>query len=198
MVALTYLCLTVALAARTVGAHISSTTMALGDTLHKINLEVDELHRLTLEAALTAAEARKASVKESAMLDQWNAQIATTMRDVQVTMTETAKTVASIRDATGEATSTLQTTRQTIQALQAPINQATATLQAAQSATGHLDALLSDPQLTATIANVEGVTGHLDATAKDVQETVHSYTHPTWVMRVWEWSLDLAHALNPL
>lgn len=104
----------------------------------------------------------------------------------------------STRATTEQATATLKTTQETVQALQAPIDQANATLAALQPVIAHTDALVSDPKLTATIANVESTTGHLDATAKDVQQEVYKYTHPTWAMRIWEWSLDVAHALNPL
>jgi hypothetical protein len=177
----------------------------LAATITKLNLEIDEAHRLTLEAGLTAMEARKASVKESAMLDQWNTSIATTMLGVQNTMAETAKTVASIRDVTGAATSTLVTAQQTVQALQAPIQQATATLQAAQRATEslqlavvHLDVLVTDPAIPKTIANVQSTTGHLDATANNLEQTFYKYTHPGIWAKIKGAALDIAHVFNPL
>ena len=181
-----------------VAAAVIDVNTRLSTTFQKIDTEIDEAHRLTLEAGLTAMEARKASAKESAMLDVWNAQIATTMSSVQATMAETARTVASIRDVTGAATSTLETTQQTVQALQAPISQATTTLQAAQRATEAVNALATDPNITATIANVEGTTAHLDATSKDVEQAVHSYTHPTWAKKLFGWTLSVVHALSPL
>jgi hypothetical protein len=163
------------------------------------------MHRLTLEAGLTAMEARKASIKESAYLDQWNSQVAKLFSDVHQTMITTNQTVASIQEVSRAATGTLQTTQATVQAFQVPIVQLTATLKAGERATAalelttqHLDALVIDPAIPATLANVQATTGHLDATSKDVEQEVHSLTHPTWAVRLWGWTLDVAHALNPL
>lgn len=190
-VSLTILALVVSMAVVDVNTRLSV-------TFGKLDNEIDEMHRLTLEAGLTASEARKASIKESAYLDQWNSQIAKFMGDAQAVMIQTRQTVASIQDVSQAATDTLQTTQVTIQALQAPITQANADLAALEPFIAHSDALVTNPAIPATLANVQSTTGHLDATAKDVQETVHSYTHPTWAHKIFAWTLDIAHALNPL
>lgn len=170
----------------------------LSATVTKLNLEIDEAHRLTLEAGLTAMEARKASAKESEYLDQWNSQITSTFQNVNVA-------VSSLSTVSSATVSTLQETQVTVHSLQAPIQSANQTLMAAQKAIedlqpviAHTDALVSNPALAATISNVAGTTGHLDATSADVQAVVHGYLHPTWAHKIFSWTLDIGHVFNPL
>lgn len=178
------MCGTVSYSVVTVNKHVS-------ETLMKLDTEIDEAHRLTLEAGLTVMEARKASVKEIAYLDAWNKGISRTLIDFHDVMVETRSAVGSIQPVA-------VTTEATIRALQAPIAQANTDLAALQPVIAHTDALVSNPDLGATISNVASTTGHLDATAADVQQEVHSLTHPTWLHRLWGGLLDVAHVFNPL
>ena len=184
LLSVTILCLSVSYSVVTVNKHLSATLM-------KLDTEIDEAHRLTLEAGLTVMEARKASVKEIAYLDAWNKGISRTLIDFHDVMVETRTAVGSIQPVA-------VTTEATIRALQAPISQANADLAALQPVIAHTDALVSNPDLSTTIANVASTTGHLDATAADVQQEVHSITHPTWLHRIWGGLLDVAHVFNPL
>lgn len=167
-------------------------------TLSKIDLELDEAHRLTLEAGLTAMEARKASAKESAYLDQWNRGISETVSDVHGVMGATQSTIAAIQHTSDQLTTTLETTQETVQALQAPIEQADTTLAALQPVISHLDDLVTSPDITGTLSHVESTAGHVDATAADIQQEVHSLTHPTIVHKAWGIVLDVARVFNPL
>jgi hypothetical protein len=146
-------------------------TADLSPTVTKLNLELDEAHRLTLEAGLTAMEARKASAKESAYLDQWNLQISETMTDAQGVMNQTSEALAAIQ--------------QTTVALQAPITQATATLQAAQRSTealqpvmAHLDTLVTDPAIADAIAQTDATMKHIDVVTGDLQFEANKLIHP--------------------
>lgn len=177
----------------------------LAPTVEKVNAEIDEAHRLTLEAGLTAMEARKASAKEISYLDQWNNQFSATINDFQQVMLQTRSTLAAVQGTSEAATSTIQTTQETVAALQAPITQAAATLQAAQRATEalqlavvHLDVLVSDPAIKDTIAHTDATMGHVDATTGDVQHVVHEWAFPGIWSRVKGVALDIAHAFNPL
>lgn len=191
LVAFTVFCGTLTLAVIDVNTRIAV-------TFGKLDNEIDEMHRLTLEAGLTAMEARKASAKESTYLDQWNAQLSRAFDDVHKVMGATAVTVASIQPVAAAATNTLQATQHTVQALQAPIAQANATLAALQPVIAHTDALVSDPHIASTIANTDSTVGHLNATAGDLQQEVHALTHPTWLHKLWGGILDVAHVFNPL
>ena len=191
LLAFSILCVTAAYSIANLDKHVSNTLMKLND-------ELDEAHRLTLEAGLTAMEARKASAKEISYLDAWNKEISSSIIDFQQVMLQTRQTLAAIQGTSEAAT-------QTVTALQAPITQATATLQAAQRSTealqpvlSHLDALVSDPQLTDTIAQTDATMSHLDATAADVQQEVYKYTHPGIWAKIKGAVLDIAHVFNPL
>lgn len=178
------MCGTLSYSIVTVNKHVSATLM-------KLDTEIDEAHRLTLEAGLTVMEARKASKKESEYLDQWNTAISTSLSDLHNVMLATAGTVEAIRPVA-------QASTNAINALQVPIGQLNVDLAALQPVIAHTDALVSNPALTATISNVESTTSHLDATAADVQQEVHSLTHPTWAHKLWGGLLDIAHVFNPL
>lgn len=163
-----------------------------------LDTEIEELHRLTLEAGLTAMEARKASVKESEYLDTWNSDLINTFRGVNTSLITLNSSIASIGSVTSAATSTLITTQQTVADLQTPIRDASSTLMAAQRATDDLDTLLRLPALTSTIEHTDATMSHLDATTKDVQDAVHKYTHPGVWTRIKGFALDVAHVFNPL
>lgn len=174
-------------------------------TFGKLDAEIDEMHRLTLEAGLMTMDARKASAKEISYLDTFNNQFSAIVSVFQQTMVQTRQTLASIQGTSEAATGVMQTTQATVQALQAPIAQATTTLEAAQRTTAalqpvisHLDALVTDPAIPATLANVQSTTAHLDATAKDVQAEVYKYTHPGIWEKIKGVALDIAHVFNPL
>jgi hypothetical protein len=66
------------------------------------------------------------------------------------------------------------------------------------SASQSLNQLVSDPALKSTLDNLNSSTTHINATTADVQQVVHGYLHPTWAHRIYGWTLDVAHALNPL
>lgn len=191
LVAFTVLCGVLAMAVIDVNTRVAG-------TVGKLDNELDEMHRLTLEAGLTAMEARKASKKEETALDNYNLQIGKIFDDVHTAMLAVTVTVSSIKPVADAATDTLKTTQQTVQALQAPINQANTTLAALQPVIAHTDALVMDPAITGTITNVENATAHLNATAADVQAEVHSITHPTLLHKIWGGLLDVAHVFNPL
>lgn len=196
------LCLSTTFTVVTVGKHVSNTLMAMDDTVDKLNTEIDEAHRLTLEAALTAKAARKASEKELTMLDAWNDQITLTFTEVQhvlaqssAMLQQTSSSEAEMSHAAVESTVALN---KTITDVQPVLSSATAELQTLRSTTEHLDSLIQDSDITETITNINSTTAHLDATAQDIQEQVHKWTHPGIWTKVKGFALDVAHVFNPL
>lgn len=192
--ALAYLCLTLSVAVRLQQKHLAATEMQVGEslrginkTLDKIDLDLDEFHRVTLEAGLTAMEARKASAKESAYLDQWNSQFANLMG-------EATKSVASIQPLTAQATDTIAQSGKTIAQLQAPIAQLNADLAALQPVIAHTDALVTDPNIPAVVANVRTMTVNGDDATKDLKDYIHGILHPSWPKRIWGYTVDVVHA----
>lgn len=190
-VAATLALLSVALMCGAVGYSVVTVNKHLSSTLMKLDSEIDEAHRLTLEAGLTVMEARKASLKESAYLDQWNKQLSKTLTDVDLT-------VSDLRTVSAASVGMLNTTQQTVNSLQAPIQSANQTLMAAQKAISDLDKLEQDPALTDTIAHTDATMSHLDATTKDVQDEVYRYTHPGIWTKIKGFALDIAKVFNPL
>jgi hypothetical protein len=178
LLSVSVLCLSAAYQLRVIEKHLAATTMAVGDTLAKVNLELDEMHRLTLEAGLTAMEARKASSKESAYLDQWNKQVTQAMTDFHDVMLETGAAVGSIPPVAA-------TTQQTIAQLQAPIAQANADFAQLQAPIAQLNVDLQ--ALQPAINHTDATMDHVAATTADVQQAVHSYLHPTWPQRILGW-----------
>jgi hypothetical protein len=155
----------------------------LAETFTKLDTEIDEAHRATLEVGLTAMEARKASAKESGYLDQWNAQISKTFSTVNTAVTS----LSSVSAAT---VSTLQETQATVHSLQAPINSANQALTVAQGAIStadgdlaalrtfiaHSDALVTDPAVTSLMSHVAGTASHVDAITLDFQKVADKAT----------------------
>lgn len=191
LLSVTVMCATLSYSIVTVNKHVSATLM-------KLDTEIDEAHRLTLEAGLTVMEARKASVREVQYLDAWNSGISRTLTDLHAAMITTTATVAALQAPIEQSNRTLTTANDTIRLLQAPVQRLDSDLESLQPVIAHTDALVSNPALSTAISNVASTTGHLDATAADVQQEVHSLTHPTWLHKLWGGLLDVAHVFNPL
>jgi chromosome segregation ATPase len=180
LLALSVLCVTATYSLVHIEKHLSN-------TLLKLNDEREELHRLTLEAGLTAMEARKASKKEAEYLDTWNTEITQTLTSVNATLQAAQASISSMSTVSDAAVSTLKATQQTVTSLQTPILSANQALTAATASIKDLDKLLQDPQFATTIAHTDATMSHVDATTADVQQAVHSYLHPTWPQRVLGW-----------
>lgn len=195
LVAFAYLCLTISMAVRTTSAHLNSLTMQSGDTVRKMNLELDELHRLTLEAGLTAMEARKASAKELAFLDTLNYQVTATTYQAQNTLLAVAHTAEQATNSEAQVSSSVT---KTLAALPPVLAASAAEMQQLQLTTQHLDALVADPSIPATLSNVADTSAHVDQMSAEAKTAFHAYLHPTWAQRAWGWSLQIAgHVLNP-
>lgn len=182
--ALAYLCLTLASAVRLQQKHLAAIEMNIADTLHKADLELSELHRLTLEAGLTAMEARKASIKELAFLDQLNAQVSETSLQAQRTLLAVQR---SADQATRSEAQLTASATASIDALQPTLAASAQELEDLQQVTRHLDTIVVDPAIPATLASVSQTSAHVAETTADVQQAVHSYLHPTVVQRILGW-----------
>jgi hypothetical protein len=160
---------------------------AVDSTLVKVNQDLDDAHRVLLEAGLTAMEARKASAKESAYLDQWNAGITQTLGNANKVLVSLAATSDGLRDSqaaiAAQTITTLKSAQTSIDGLQPTEVELTATIAELNKATSDIDALV--PPLTAMANNGASAMGHVDATTADVQKAVHNYLYPTWERKVW-------------
>src|SRR6185312_11911082 len=132
-----------------------------GATLAKLNLELDEAHRLTLEAGLTAMEARKASKMELTYLPQWNRQITATIGNVQQTITALQGTAKAATETLHGASLDLEAVNDSIRATKPLIEASTKTVQ---------DYGAIAPYLKQSMVNMQGVTFHFNAIAADAQQ----------------------------
>lgn len=190
-----YLCITLALALKTTAKHVDMLTMQAGDSLHQLNLEVQEAHRATLEIALAASEVRKASHQERTYLGALNQQTETVLRQASGTLAAIQYAASTMGRSEAQIAASLV---QSTDALRPLLSSATVETQDLQVATRQLGALLADPALPSTLSSVEHTAAHVDSTSSDIQQAVSSYLHPTWPQRVWGWTLEImGHVLNP-
>jgi methyl-accepting chemotaxis protein len=149
----------------------------------KLNLELDEAHRLTLEAGLTAMEARKASVKESAYLDEWHKQIGVTfhgINDVLGSLRTTSDTTAqSEQHVAGAATETIQAAQQTVKAAQPALDNLAGELADLRVATKDLDARIADPNIGKTVANFQVTSDNAAVISTEGRQVVEKYALPS-------------------
>lgn len=169
-------------------------------TLTKLNNNLDELHRVTLEAGLTAMEARKASAMELKVLPQLTnaiqgtvAQSTATLVAVQQLAAQGSDTIVSVGN---QSNALLKTANQTIADLQPVEHGATGTMLALQDSANTLNKVLANPAIPDTIANLDTTAFQLGlastniaSTTGDVQKAVHAYLYPTWLQK-------LIHALT--
>jgi hypothetical protein len=157
-------------------------TQAAG-VVTKLNLELDEAHRLTLEAGLTAMEARKASAKESKYLDQWNKQIAGTFdrsNELLSSLRRTSdRTAESERQITLAATQTLQATTETVKAAQATIEDLGEDAQQLQNLEIGANEIIADPKILEAIGSFAMMGDNFAVISTDLREVVHGYVHPS-------------------
>jgi ABC-type transporter Mla subunit MlaD len=173
--------------------HLSATIMEADTTITKVNTEIDEMHRLTLEAALTAAEARKASVQEEQFLTTSNKQVAQVLDNLNATLVSVRATSDQAARSASDVASVTSTTIQNVQPI---LEAATSELKALQTTTESLNTLVADPHLAATIANVDETTQHLNKTAAETESWMHGILHPSWASRIKSWLIDAATVLK--
>lgn len=192
MAALIYLCITTAITERTVGKHANALAMQAGDTLKKVNTDLDEIHRATLELALTATEARKASVKESAYLDTWNRSVTSTIANLNATFLSVQHTSdVSSRNLAMLATNTSETIRD----IRPVLSSATDELRALTAATAHLNAMM--PVLNSTAIHANATMANVQDTTADAKEWMHGVLHPTLFHKIWGVILNVGGAIKP-
>jgi ABC-type transporter Mla subunit MlaD len=193
LVAVIVLCFSVAHQVTTVGKHLSNTLMNVNVTIKKVDAEVDEMHRLTVEAALTATEARKASVQEEQFLTTSNKQVAQVLDNLNATLVSVR---AASDQAARSASDVASVTSTTIQNVQPVLEAATSELKTLQTTTESLNTLVTDPHLAATVANVDETTQHLNKTAAETESWMHGILHPSWASRIKSWLIDAATVLK--
>jgi hypothetical protein len=174
-------------------------------TMPKIDAEIDEAHRASTEAALTAMETRKLGVAANKALPVTIAKVdqaidgvtaatasAKTALDAVTTNTnaigeqakETLKTLNSGAERLGPLLDGLNKTTVGLQPTETAL---TAEIQSLNSLTTGLTKAVNDPAVHQTAQNVARGTHALADMADDTEQKVHSIFHPRWPAQVADW-----------
>jgi hypothetical protein len=157
-------------------------TQAAG-VVTKLNLELDEVHRLTLEAGLTAMEARKASAKEVAYLDQANGDLGEAIGNFNQVLISLKRTV----DETGSnqarlvqsSTAMLDAATETVKAAKATVEDLGDTAQQLQSIEVDANEIIADPNIPKMIAGFAVTSDNAAVISTDGRQVVEKYAHPS-------------------
>lgn len=165
------------------------------------NLDLQEFHRLTLEAGLTAKNVREATAAWQASSKQQAAYFTSAASETTEDLTELKRAIGSVQEAAAAAgaaiahqdaqlAETQAQARASLAALQSSTNALGPLLANASAAAGNAAKLSADPHLAATLANLDATTqntaaiaANMDATAADIRAFVHRETTPvrgTW------------------
>jgi transposase-like protein len=164
--------------------------------------EMDEVHRLTLEAGLTAMEARKASLEERAALPKLTAQTSRSLTQLDAWLRSARETTEGLgtsqQQVAHASVAAIETVTAQAEEVAQVLTQARISLVELQAVEVDLDKLVSDPAIASTLAHMDATSAAAESSAKDLQGEVHAITHPGWMKRMWNGALDLAHVFNPL
>ena len=148
---------------------VNAEIASISGTQVKLNGDLDEVHRLILEAGLTAMEARKASSLELKYLPEWNQQITATIGNVNHTVSALQGTARAASQTLHGASLDLSAMNDSIAATKPLIEAGTATVK-------HYDAMA--PTLSATAANVQRMTADGARITKDAADEADKLAHP--------------------
>lgn len=165
-----------------------------------LQVDVDEAHRVLLEAGLTTTEARKASAEERQYLHDEIPRIATDAEKILhdsdallLRADRSAESLDSVALAANKLLDNAGTDLDDIRLLLDEARKSVAGLQpvevAATQTLTDADALVKSPDIPQTLKNVNEGTAEIAATAKDVREEVHAITHPEPLDRIIGWVL---------
>lgn len=186
-----------------------SVSSQLSSVLAKANVELDELHTTNADInthwlgetgklvqtlkqvqylILTAGTTSK---KEADMMDVWNKEITTTLGHVDNVVVGLNGNLQTITDSVTSTTSHVNTAVDNVNPL---LKQGTKSLVVLEKSMTDLDTVIADPNIKATIANTASTTANVSDTTAEVKTAVHSYLHPKWGIKIWNWSVSIAHA----
>jgi hypothetical protein len=207
---LLYLSAAIACAAVSVLAIVATRDMEAARTqaagvVTKLNLGLDEVHRLTLEAGLTAKEAREASAKENAYLDQANSQLGQSFGNFNQVLISLRRTV----DETGSnqarlvqsSKAVLDAAAETVRAAQPAVEDLDSTVQQLHSVLTDANEIVADPNIPIAIANLTTMSGNFAVISTDGRQVVEKYAHPG-KKKLGFWSgiwaaAQIVHKLSP-
>lgn len=146
------------------GSKVSTTIDDVDSTVKRTDLLARQASYLVLNAGLTADQLRKASIKETVMLDTTNATLLKTLTDVD---------------------DLVVTSRQTVKDVQPVLEQTKTTIATLDSTAANLNTLMSSPAIAKSLVNIEETTAatalasqHAEGILKDGKEEADKFVHP--------------------
>lgn len=200
LIAFTYLCITLAMAAHTNSKHLATLLMNYSDTAIKINVTLDainskkgtlaQINDAVHDVRLTVAHSDRLMSNQQKSLDQWNAQITTTLGNVNNSVVSLTTNENEITKQTVE---TLKATTDSVKAVKPLVDNLTLEAQSLQTTTNAVNVMI--PDIQETVKNVNAMSDSGKDAVKDLKDYIHGVLHPTWPKRLWGYSVDVAHAV---
>ena len=200
LVAFTYLCIVVSMAIHTNSKHTAALLMNLDDSVTKLNKTLDavnapkgtlvQLNDLIKGARATVDHSDRLMSNQQKSLDQWNAQITTTLGNVNDSVVALTTNENKITKQTVE---TLNATTDSVKAVKPLVDNLTAEAKDLQTTTVAINAMIPDVQATAK--NVNGMTTDGKETTAMAKDWLHGILHPTWPERIKNAMLDILQHL---
>ena len=200
LVAFAYLCVTLAMAVRTNSKHSTQLLMNIDDSVVKLNKTLDavnapkgtlvQLNDLIRGARATVDHSDRLMSNQQKSLDKWNAQITTTLGNVNDSVVALTTNENKI---TKQAVETLNATTESVSAIKPLVDSLNAEAQELKTTTDSINAMIPDVQATAK--NVNGMTADGKETTSMAKDWLHGILHPTWATRIKNAMLDVLQHL---
>ena len=200
LIAFTYLCISVSMAIHTNSKHTAALLMNLDDSVTKLNKTLDavnapkgtlvQLNDLIKGARATVDHSDRLMSNQQKSLDQWNAQITTTLGNVNDSVVALTTNDNKITKQTVE---TLNAATESVKAVKPLVDNLTIEAQDLQTTTTSINAMI--PDIQATAKNVSGMTADGKETTAMAKDWLHGILHPTWATRIKNAMLDVLQHL---
>jgi ABC-type transporter Mla subunit MlaD len=157
--------------------------------LPKLDSEIDETHRASVEVGLSAMETRKAGVTINKALPGVLAGIQTDVDNAGKTLTTTNKAIADIDGNQNTLTADAQPVLHNLADALAATRESVTGLKPVETALtktiGSANTLISDPHIAGTVAHLDAAAGNVQDMSADAKAKVHSLLHPkAWTTAV--------------
>jgi len=200
LIAFTYLCISVSMAIHTNSKHTAALLMNLDDSVTKLNKTLDavnapkgtlvQLNDLIKGARATVDHSDRLMSNQQKSLDQWNAQITTTLGNVNDSVVALTTNDNKITKQTVE---TLNAATESVKAVKPLVDNLTIEAKDLQTTTVAINSMIPDVQATAK--NVNGMTTDGKETTAMAKDWLHGILHPTWPERIKNAMLDILQHL---
>jgi ABC-type transporter Mla subunit MlaD len=200
LIAFSYLCITLAITARTTGKHLSAAMMKVGDTVTRVNTTLDKINGKggTLQQTTeTIVRVKDLITLSQVTLQKQQKSIAQFDNEMDVLSDNVNSAVQETRDNANalshSAVNTMQFANDALVGIQNDTVEVHTDLVTLNAATANINAML--PDIQATAKNVNGMTADGKETTAMAKDWLHGILHPTWATRIKNAMLDVLQHL---